>query len=173
MSAVTVREPKRRHGRCEVRMLWALADPALNAYAGSAGEAGVPWPHLAQVCRIERRRVVLRAGGVIADESREVTYAITSRSAAGSDARRLARRNRDHWRIENKSHWVRDVTLGEDACHIRSGAAPQVRAACLNLVIALLRRAGLTNIAAGLRTCAGRPALAVQLVCSTGRPVMK
>jgi predicted transposase YbfD/YdcC len=173
VSAVTQREPKARHGRLEVRMLWALADPALNGYAGSAGAVGVPWPSLAQVCRVERRRIVLTAGGVIADESREVSYAITSRAAARADARLLARVLRGHWGIENKAHHVRDVTFGEDACQIRTGAAPQVRAACLNVVIALLRRAGAANLAAGLRTYAGRPASAVQLVHSAGRGLMK
>jgi len=152
-------------------MLWALCDPALNAYAGTAGAAGVPWPHLAQACRVERQRIVLTRGGVIADESREVTYYITSRPPARADAHALATLTRGHWGIENEAHHVRDVTFGEDGCQIRTGAAPEVRAACLNLVIALLRRAGVTNVAAGLRTCAGRPALAVQLVRSAG--VMK
>lgn len=152
-------------------MLWALADPALNAYLGSSGEAGRPWPHLAQVCRVERRRVVLRTGGVVADETREVTYYITSQPAARAGAASLARQIRGHWGIENKSHWVRDETFGEDACQTRTGAAPQVRAACLNLVIALLRRTGATNLAAALRTHAARPAAAVQLVATAG--VMK
>jgi hypothetical protein len=43
-------------------------------------------------------------------------------------------------------------------------AAPQAVAACRNLVIALLRRAGATNLAAAVRTYAGRPATALQLV---------
>lgn len=173
MSAVTLAEPKARHGRVEVRMVWALADPDLNAYVGSTGEAGVPWPHVAQLCRVDRRRVVLRSGGVVVDQSREVTYYVTSRHPPRADARTLARLIRGHWGIENQAHHVRDVTFGEDACQIRSGAAPEVRAACLNLVSALLRRAGMTNIAAGLRTCAGRPALAVHLVRTAGTRVMK
>ena len=152
-------------------MLWVLGDPALNAYLGSSGEAGRPWPHLAQICRVERRRVVLRTGAVVADETREVTYYITSQPAARADARALARQIRGHWGIENKSHRVRDETFGEDACQTRTGAAPQVRAAGLNLVIALLRRAGATNLAAALRTFAARPAAAVQLVVTAG--VMK
>jgi predicted transposase YbfD/YdcC len=169
MDAVTLAEPKARHGRREVRMLWALADPALNRYAGSAGEAGVPWPHLAQACRVERQRLELATGGMVADESRDVTYYITSRAAAQADARTLAHLIRGHWGIENKAHHVRDVTFGEDGCQIRTGAAPEVRAACLNVVAALLRRAGMTNLAAALRTCAGRPTLAVHLVHSAGR----
>ncbi len=30
---------------------------------------------------------------------------------------------RDHWRIENGLHWVRDVTFDEDRSQVRSGAA--------------------------------------------------
>ncbi len=152
-------------------MLWALGDAALNAYLGSSGEVGRPWPHLAQICRVERQRLVLRTGSVVADETREVTYYITSQPAARAGAAALARQIRGHWGIENKSHWVRDETFGEDACQTRTGAAPQVRAACLNLVIALLRRTATTNLAAALRSYAGRPAAAVQLVASAG--VMK
>lgn len=152
-------------------MLWALCDPALNAYLGSSGEAGRPWPHLAQVCRVERQRVLVAGEGVVTKQTREVSYYVTSQLPARADARTLARQIRGHWGIENKSHWVRDVTFGEDACQTRTGAAPQVRAACLNLVIALLRRTGATNIAAALRTYAARPALAVQLVAAAG--VMK
>ena len=42
----------------ERRELWALADPELNGYAGSAGRVGAGWPHLQQICRVERRRTV-------------------------------------------------------------------------------------------------------------------
>lgn len=152
-------------------MVWALADPALNAYLGSTGAVGRPWPHLGQICRVERQRIVVGTGGVVTKEMREVSYYVTSLPADRADAGALAHRIRGHWGIENKSHWVRDETFGEDACQTRTGSAPQVRAACLNLVIALLRRSGATNLAAALRTHAGRPALAVQLLASAG--VMK
>jgi predicted transposase YbfD/YdcC len=45
---------------------------------------------------------------------------------------------RNHWKIENCLHYVRDVTLGEDACRVRTGSAPQVLAAVRNTVIHLL-----------------------------------
>ncbi len=99
-----------------------------------------------------------------------MTYAITSRPAARATAADLLRANRAHWRIENGSHWVRDVVLGEDACLVRSGAAPQALAACRNLVLALLRQAGYPCIAAALRTLAARPAQAVTLVTATAPP---
>jgi hypothetical protein len=47
---------------------------------------------------------------------------------------------RQHWRVENQLHYVRDVTLGEDACRVRSGNAPEVLAGIRNVIICLLGR---------------------------------
>jgi hypothetical protein len=76
-------------------------------------------------------------------------------------------------RIENKLHYVRDVTFDEDRSQVRSGAAPQATAACRNLALALLRRAGHANIAAATRTFAGRSGTAIALVASAGMRMMK
>ena len=150
-------------------MLWALGDPLVNAYVGSAGTVGAPWPHVQQVCRVERRRAHVRRGQVVKTEV-EVTYAVTSVAPEAAAAAALLRALRAHWGIENKVHWVRDVTLDEDRCQVRTGAAPQAFAACRNLALSLLRRRGATNCAAALRTHSGRPRAAVQLVLSAGGP---
>jgi predicted transposase YbfD/YdcC len=136
---------KKRHGRLERRELWALSDPELNDYAGSSGAVGEAWPHLRQVCRLERRRTVKGRSQVT------VSYALTSLPATAAGAERLLKVSRGHWGIENRVHWVRDVTFDEDRSQVRTGAAPQVMAGLRNLVIALVRRAGHTNVAAALR----------------------
>ena len=125
--------------------MWALADPELNGYVGSAGTVGEAWPHLQQVCRPERQRVVKGKKQV------DVSYAISSLPATDADARRLLSLSRGHWGIENRLHWVRDVTFDEDRSQVRTGAAPQVLAGLRNLVISLVRRAGHSNVAAALR----------------------
>jgi hypothetical protein len=140
-------------------MLWALHDPEWNTCLG--------WPHLAQVCRVERRRTLLRGGGMVKAEV-EVSYAITSLPPERAGAAALLRLLRGHWGIENGAHHVRDVTFDEDRCQIRSGAAPQALAACRNLAIALLRRRGHDNIAEATRTYAGRPREAITRVASAG-----
>jgi hypothetical protein len=61
-------------------------------------------------------------------------------------------------------HWVRDVTLGEDACHVRTGPAPANLAACRNACLGLLRRAGHRNVAAALRRHAMYPREALALL---------
>ncbi|HEU5374824.1 MAG TPA: hypothetical protein VFV38_05255 [Ktedonobacteraceae bacterium] len=52
---------------------------------------------------------------------REVISGISSLSMKRVPPRRLLRLNRDHWGIENRLHWRRDVTLGEDRCQTRTG----------------------------------------------------
>jgi predicted transposase YbfD/YdcC len=152
-------EPKVRHGRREARRLWALYDPEVNAYLG--------WPHLAQICRVERQRSLVRQGREAKTEY-EVTYLLTSAGPERADATVLLRTNRGHWGIENRTHHVRDVTFDEDRSQVRRGAAPQAFAACKNLAIALARRRGWTNVAEALRSYAGRPHCAVALVASAG-----
>lgn len=68
----------------------------------------------------------------------EVVYGITSLSPEEASAERLLEMTRAHWRIENQLHYVRDVTLGEDACRVRKGSAPQVLAAFRNAVVHLV-----------------------------------
>jgi hypothetical protein len=80
-----------------------------------------------------------------------VVYAITSLSFAQARPARLADLLRGNWTIENGLHWVRDVTLAEDASQLRTGTAPQVMACLRNLVIGVLNRAGPVNLAAALR----------------------
>ena len=82
----------------------------------------------------------------------EVVHGITSLSPERADAKRLLGLNRGHWGIENRLHYVRDVTMGEDAGRIRKGAAPQVMAALRNGVIHVLSGVVAPSIAAAMRT---------------------
>jgi hypothetical protein len=68
----------------------------------------------------------------------------------------LSLRGSSDWGIENRLHWVRDVTMGEDANRARSGSGPQVLATLRNLAISRLRLDEVTNIAAALRRNAAR-----------------
>ncbi len=109
------------------------------------------WPGVKQVCRLER--TTLRNGKT----TREVAYAITSASRARADAARLLAWWRGHWGIENKEHWVRDETFGEDRSRVRSGSAPQILAGARNLVMNWLRARKIVNIAKALRENAWNP----------------
>ena len=103
------------------------------------------WPSAQQVCRIER--TTHRDG----KKTVETDYAITSVPRDLADASTLLAWWRGHWGIENRLHWVRDMTFGEDASRIRTGGAPQLLAALRNAGISLLRSLGIANIAEALR----------------------
>lgn len=138
-----------RHGdRQEVRKLWAST--ALNEY--------LDWPHVPQVCCVERK--VTRKGVTRG----ETAYAITSLSPKKANAQRSLQVWRGHWGIENRLHYVRDVTMKEDASQVRSGSAPEVMAALRNVALGLLRQAGATNIAAARRHYSYKPREALSLL---------
>ncbi len=93
-----------------------------------------------------------------APRSCEVAYGVTSLSSHKADPAVLASLARGQWEIENRLHWVRDVTFDEDRSQVRKGSAPRAMASLRNLAIGTLRIAGRTNIAAGLRWVARDPA---------------
>ena len=93
-----------------------------------------------------------------------MVYWVTSLPKEAATAEQLLRLRRGHWGIENRVHWVPDVTFDEDRCQIRSGSAPQVLAALRNLVISLVRSAGHSNVAATLPRHAVYPSEALALV---------
>jgi predicted transposase YbfD/YdcC len=132
---ITTRE--KGHGRLETRTLERSC--ALNGY--------VDWPGVGQVLRRTCQRILLRTGVV----SEEVTYGITSLGWQEASAAQLEALWRGHWGIENKVHYVRDVTLAEDAGQIHVGNAPHALAALRNGLLNLLRSKGVTSIADALR----------------------
>ena len=94
----------------------------------------------------------------------ETAHGITSLPRKHADAKTLLRLTRGHWGIENRLHWVRDMTFGEDACRVRKGPAPHLLAIARNAAITLLHAAGCTNLAAQRRRHAAQPTLALALI---------
>ena len=123
------------HGRRERRTLKATT--ALNEY--------LDWPGVAQVGQVESE--VVKDGKI----TQETRYFITSVSRSVADAGQLLKWARGHWSIENRSHYVRDVTMGEDSSRIRKRSGPQVMAAMRNATIGFLRTTGVANVAEALR----------------------
>jgi hypothetical protein len=176
MTGILPAEPKRRHGRRERRVLWAVSQPGVLGWLGSTGPHQTPWPPVHQICRLERHRLPVRRGVPTGSASVETTSSITSLPPERADAARLLTLIRGHGGIENRLHSVRDVTFDDDRSSVRSGAAPLVMAASRNVVLARLRRQRHTHIrqrhthiAAALRTYPGRPDAAIQLVANPHR----
>jgi hypothetical protein len=125
------------HGRLEQRRVTGSDD--LDHY--------LQWPGVQQVVRREGERTILKTGVM----TTSATYALTSVPARRAPAAVLEQLWREHWVIENRVHYVRDVTFGEDAHQMHTGHAPQVLAVVRNALLDQLRAAGWTNMAAALR----------------------
>ena len=126
------------HGRRARRTIKAVLAPAWIEFEGAA-----------QVAQL-RRTVTTKGRKTV-----EVVYLITSDRDAGPAT--LAAWVRGHWEIENRLHWVRDVTYLEDKSLVRTGNAPRVMATLRSLAISLLRLDGHVNIAAANRHHARDP----------------
>ncbi len=138
------------HGRIELRRL--ESSTLLNDY--------VDWPGVAQVFQVKRRVVKKKTGEVRS----QIVYGVTSLSKAKANAEQLLTLVRQHWHIENKSHWIRDVIFDEDRSQLRQGQLPHVMATLRNAVISLLRAHGFQSIAKARRYFAARPDEALALV---------
>jgi len=138
------------HGRIEQRNI--TTSEALIGYSD--------WPGLAQGFELGRHVMFPKTG----KERVEVVYGVTSLRSERATPERLLTLVRGQWQIENKSHWVRDVTFDEDRSQVRCGNIPQVMAALRNTAIGLLRGAGYPNIAAACRQLAAQPLQALALI---------
>jgi hypothetical protein len=123
------------HGRVEIRRL--ISSTLLNEH--------LDWPGVKQVCQITRTTTRK------SKTTTEVAYGITSVGRDRVHALGLLIWNRDHWGIENKIHWVRDESFGEDRCRVRTNSAPQILAGVRNVAINWLRNLKVDNIAQALR----------------------
>jgi predicted transposase YbfD/YdcC len=146
----TARTVEKGHGRLEIREL--VTSTELNEFLGRQ------WAGVAQVFRLTR---TVYAKGQM---RREVVYGITSLSPAHANAARLLALVRAHWKIENRLHWRRDVTLHEDHCQVRKGEAPRILALLNSFLLALLDLFGVSNVPRQMRTFDAQPLLAVRLL---------
>jgi len=130
------RSRDRGHGRAETRTVKA-----------TELRAGLDFPRAIQAIQITRRRRPLTGGPA----QTQPVHAIMSLPTHQASPALLADLTRGHWAIENRLHWVRDVTFDEDHHRARTGNSPQVMASLRNLALSILRLTGATNIAQALR----------------------
>jgi predicted transposase YbfD/YdcC len=136
------------HGRLEIRSIRVSSE--LKGYSD--------WPGLEQVFEIRRRWQYK------GEWREEVRYGITSLPATVAIPQRLLKLKRGHWTIENRFHYVKDVTMGEDRSTVHTDNGPKIMAALRNTAVSLLRRAGFSTIAARMRYNCGHPDAALQVL---------
>jgi predicted transposase YbfD/YdcC len=138
------------HGRLEQRLL--IASTELNDFLAST------WPGVGQVFCLRRR---VHKPLVC---TQQVVYGFTSLTPAQAGPDRLLDLIREHWAIENRLHWRRDVTLREDASQVRKGCAPRTQAVLNSFLLALFDWLGVQNVASQMRIFAAFPLLALRLL---------
>jgi predicted transposase YbfD/YdcC len=144
------KQVQKGHGRLEVREIWASQQ--MNEWFEKE------WAGVSQVFKI-RRWVQTRE-----KEREEVVYGLTNLPRKRASAMRLLELNQKHWSIENRLHYRRDVTLGEDACQVRRKGAPQALAALNGGVLALMDWLRVTNVASQMRHFCAQPQEAIFLL---------
>lgn len=138
------------HGRMEYRYLTVSSQ--LNDY--------LTWPHVGQVFRLQRVRQSKKSGKL----SYEVVFGVTSLTAEACPPQRLMQLIRQHWQIENRLHYVRDVSFHEDACKIRHPKRQRLLACLNNLAIGLIRQTAFDFIPSARRFFALHPEAAFHLL---------
>jgi len=126
-----------RHGRQEHRHVEVF---------DTAGQLDAPWQALVScVARVSRLTYIKDTRSGLWATREEVGYYPCQ---ARHGAKVLGCAVRAHWGIENRAHYVRDVTLGEDASRIRTkpGIMARIRSVALNV----LRANGIQNISLAL-----------------------
>ncbi|WP_327241144.1 ISAs1 family transposase [Streptomyces sp. NBC_01320] len=134
------KESGRGHGRLETRVTKVVT------------WGDLAFPYVRQVARVVRHRTVEASG----KRTREIVYLITDLTSQRAAPEVVARYARGHWGVENKIHYVRDVTFGEDAARIRTGHGPQNVSTLRSITINFLRWTG-SSIADAQRRLALAP----------------
>ena len=99
------------------------------------------WGHVKVVIKVTRFRRLFDTKSKIWKESDEVSFYI---STIALSAQSFCQAIRNHWGIENRNHYVRDVTLGEDASRIRVN--PHMFAKLRSFALNILRRNKVENV---------------------------
>jgi predicted transposase YbfD/YdcC len=131
------------HGRLERRCL--LTSPDLNEYLRRE------WGEVGLVFRLQRERTIAEK------KTKEVIYGWTSLTRQRCSIEDLFHVIRDHWTVENRLHWRRDATLGEDRCGVRVPSVAQMLAVLNSLVLSLMDFHQVSNVARQIRRFSSHP----------------
>ena len=131
-----------------------------------SGEQATQGCQQAKVKHTPKAKATRKARQVIFVEetSQQVVYGFSNLTPSQASPQAIATFLRNHWAIENRLHWRRDVTLHEDHSQVRSAGKPQALAALNNIVLSLMDWLGVPNVPDQMRTFAAFPRLALDLL---------
>ena len=129
-------------------------DRRVEVYAPGAALDDEWAPLIAAIVRVTRFTLIRSAATGLWKRREETAFYASS---VMLPAEIFASAIRGHWAVENQNHWVRDVTLAEDASRIRvnPGVMARLRSQALNIA----RANGVKNIAKALWSGALDPAV--------------
>lgn len=114
------------------------------------------WDDLKFIIKV-RRTVKFKTG----KKTKEIAYFITNLNEKASFFNKGIR---DHWRIENSLHYVKDMVFDEDSSRIRTGSAPQNMSLLKTFVMNVLRLKGYSYIKQATRLLSGNVRLMLSLL---------
>jgi predicted transposase YbfD/YdcC len=118
------------------------------------------WAGIGQIFCVPRQ---VSSAGKIREET---VYGLSSLSRRQANADCLLTHIQTHWYVENRLHWRRDVTLGEDGCRVCIAGAPQALAALNGAVLGLMDWLGVSNVPKQMRYFAAHPSSMLPLFYS-------
>lgn len=112
------------HGRIETRKCFVLSD------VDWLKKMNPKWQTIQSIIRIDSKREITTKS------TKETRYYIASQTHC---AEKMLTIIRSHWGIENRVHWILDMSFGEDQSKIRKGNAPQNMAIIRHIVLNLFK----------------------------------
>jgi predicted transposase YbfD/YdcC len=142
------------HGRTAVYTI-RLSDE-LNDYLADR------WSGVQQVFQVDRK--VTRRSRQGEKVTCELVYGFTSLPANRASPKQVLGWLRRHWHIENRSHWRRDATLGEDRLQLSCKTAALVISLLNCFLLALFDHLDVSNCRQAMRRFNAHPETAIALL---------
>ena len=102
---------------------------------------GEQWTFVKVIVKVQRDRQMFDTKTKTWQNSDEISFYV---STIILSAQEFCQAIRNHWGIENRNHYVRDVTLGEDKSRIRTN--PHIFAKLRSFALNILRKNNVENV---------------------------
>jgi len=145
-AVITTDTPMSRHQTTDRKRRMRSETRCTEVFNAILTLANTPWDgHIVRIIRVTRTTLIRRAKDGLWDTRQQISLYVSSLPL---DAEKASTIIRSHWKVENQNHYVRDVSMLEDACRIRSN--PGIFARMRSFALNILRANNEKNIADAL-----------------------